>query len=138
MSPRGRIATTVDGATALRFADTYLYGNAETPRDQGEASFWLRHALSKPIDHESMKWAYTQLGSIYAQPEGFEPDFAKARLLWEISGALGDPIALCFHASLYEHGLGVPKHKDLSRALYEKARNAGGCRASEEAAKRTN
>jgi hypothetical protein len=128
ISPRGRSITGIDGAAALRLADGHLYGSGDAPRDQGEASFWLRHALSKPIDHESMKWAYTQLGSIYAQPEGFPPDFAKARLLWEIAGALGDPIALCFNAALYEHGLGVPKHKDLARALYERARGVGGCK----------
>jgi hypothetical protein len=138
MSPRGRAASGVDGVTALRFADGHLYGTSDIPRDQGEASFWLRHALTQPIDHESMKWAYTQLGSIYAQPDGFAPDYAKARLLWEISSALGDPVAMCFNASLYEHGLGVPKHRDLARALYERARNAGGCRGVDDALKRTN
>lgn len=137
ISPRGRTAAGVDGGLALQLADTYLHGTADAPKDQGEASFWLRHSLSQAIDHESMKWALTQLGSIYASPEGFEPDFAKARLLWEISGALGDPVALCFNASLYEHGLGVPKHKDLARALYERARNAGGCRGVEDAMSRT-
>jgi hypothetical protein len=137
VSPRGRAASGVDGNAALRLADAYLYGAADAQRDQGEASFWLRHALSQAIDHESMKWALTQLGSIYAAPEGFEPDFAKARLLWEISGALGDPVALCFNASLYEHGLGVPKHRDLARALFERARNAGGCRGVEDVIGRT-
>lgn len=138
ISPRGRATNGVDGASALRAADAHLHGTGQVPRDQGEASFWLRHALSQPIDHDSMKWAYTQLGSLYAQPDGFAPDYAKARLLWEIAGALGDPVALCFNAALYEHGLGVPKHRDLARALYERARGAGGCRGVDEALKRTN
>jgi TPR repeat protein len=137
ISPRGRTAVTVGPAAALLLADNYLHGTDGAARDQGEASFWLRHALSHALDHDSMKWSLTQLGSIYAAPDGFEPDYAKARLLWEISGALGDPVALCFNASLYEYGLGVAKHKPLARALYERARNAGGCRNVDDAIART-
>jgi TPR repeat protein len=84
-----------------------------------------------------MRWALTQLGSIFASPEGFEPDFVKARMLWEVAGGLGDPVALCFNASLYEHGLGVTRHKDLARALYERARTAGGCSGIDDAISRT-
>jgi TPR repeat protein len=137
ISPRGKPAVGVDGQQALALADTYLHGSANAPRDQGEASFWLRHALTQAIDQDGMRWALTQLGSIFAAPEGFEPDFTKARMLWEVAGGLGDPVALCFNASLYEHGLGVPKHKDLARALYERARSAGGCSGNDDAISRT-
>lgn len=137
ISPRGRTATGVDGPAALRLADRFLHGDGEVTRDQGEASFWLRHALSQSLDQESMKWALTQLGTIYAAPEGLEPDYPKARMLWDVAAGLGDPVALCFNASLYEHGLGVPRHKALARALYERARNAGGCAGLDEALART-
>lgn len=137
ISPRGKTASTVDGPQALVLADKFLYGADDSPRDQGEASFWLRHALSQALDQDGMRWALTQLGSIYASPEGFEPDFAKARMLWDVAGGLGDPVALCFNAALYEHGLGVPRHKDLARALYERARSNGGCRGVDDAIART-
>ena len=137
ISPRGKTAATVDGPQALAFADKFLHGATDTPHDQGEASFWLRHALSQSLDQDGMRWALTQLGSIFASPEGFEPDFAKARMLWEVAGGLGDPVALCFNASLYEHGLGVPRHKDLARVLYERARSSGGCRGVDDAIART-
>ncbi len=137
ISPRGKPAVGVNGQQALALADTYLHGSTTAPRDQGEASFWLRHALTQAVDQDGMRWALTQLGSIYASPEGFEPDFVKARMLWEVAGGLGDPVALCFNASLYEHGLGVPKHKALARALYERARAAGSCSGNDEAIART-
>lgn len=127
VSPRGRSAAGVSGDAALVFADRYLHGSDGLPKDQGEASFWLRHGLSQALDHTAMKWALTQLGTIYAAPEGFEPDYAKARLVWEIAGAMGDPVALCFNAELYAQGLGVPRHVELARTLYDRARNAGGC-----------
>ena len=46
-------------------------------------------------------------------PTALSPILPKPALLWEIASALGDPVAMCFNASLYEHGLGVPKHRDL-------------------------
>jgi hypothetical protein len=133
VSPRGRPAAGVGAEAALALADNHLHGHEGAARDQGEASFWLRHALSQAVAPEPMKWALTQLGTIYAAPEGFEPDFAKARLVWEIAGAMGDPIALCFNAQLYEHGLGVTKHAGHARTLYERARQAGGCSGLEQA-----
>lgn len=135
-SPRGRASNGIDAATALALADRHLHG-VELPRDPGEASYWLRHALSMPLDPEAMRWALTQLGTLHAAPDGFEPDYAKARLLWEVAGALGDPVAMCFNASLYEYGLGVAKHRQLANALYERARNAGGCPGIDEAITRT-
>lgn len=136
ISPRGRPSAGVDAATALALADRHLHG-ADLPRDQGEASFWLRHALSLPLDPETMRWSLTQLGTLHAAPDGFEPDYAKARLLWEVASALGDPVAMCFDASLYEYGLGVSKHRQLAHALYQKALNAGGCPGLDEALVRT-
>lgn len=136
VSPRGRATAGVDATTALALADRHLHG-VELPRDQGEASFWLRHALSQPLEPDTMRWSLTQLGTLHAAPDGFEPDYAKARLLWEVAGALGDPVAMCFNASLYEYGLGIPKHKQLANALYERARNAGGCPGIDEAIART-
>jgi hypothetical protein len=136
VSPRGRQTAGIDAVTALTLADRHLHGT-DLPRDQGEASFWLRHALSQALEPEAMRWALTQLGTIHAAPEGFEPDYTKARMLWEVSSALGDPVAMCFNGSLYEYGLGIARHKDLAHALYERARNAGGCPGVEQAISRT-
>ncbi len=126
ISPRGRAPAGISAAVALQLADRHLHG-VDFPRDQGEASFWLRHALSLPLDVEAMRWSLTQLGAIHAAPDGFEPDYAKARVLWELASTFGDPIAMCFQATLYENGLGVPAHRALARAWYERARFNGGC-----------
>jgi TPR repeat protein len=135
-SPRGRKASDVDLAAALTLADRHLHG-AEAARDQAEAAFWLRHALSLPLDQTTMRWALTQLGTVYAAPDAGKPEFAKARLLWEVAGGLGDPVAFCFNAALYEYGLGAERHRDLAHALYQKARAAGGCAGLEAALART-
>jgi TPR repeat protein len=135
-SPRGRTARGVDSAVALELADRHLAGVA-LPRDQGEAAFWLRHALSLPLHTDQMLWALTQLGAIHAAPDGFEPDYGKARLLWELASTYGDPVAMCFQATLYEYGLGVRQHKALARAWYERARFNGGCPSLEAGLERT-
>jgi TPR repeat protein len=135
-SPRGRSTADVGFAAALTLADRHLHGD-DQPRDQPEASFWLRHALSLQLDTETTRWALTQLGTLHAAPEVGQPDYAKARLLWELAGALGDPVALCFNAALHEYGLGLPKQRDRAHGLYARAREAGGCAGLDAALART-
>ncbi len=127
VSPLGRKAADVGLDDALMLADKSLYGGPED-RNRDEAKYWLRKALSDGIGDRRMLWALTQLGSLYAQPDTGAPDYAAARELWSLAATKGDPVAVCFLASLSEHGLGTSR--DLSRALslYRSAKALGGCR----------
>lgn len=127
VSPRGRDAKGVDSAAALKLADETLHG-ANGAADPQEAAFWLRKSLSLSIGSPQHAWALTQLGTLYAQPTTGAPDYAKARLLWEIAGDNGDAEALCFLGSLHEHGLGIAASKSKALAAYERSKAAGGCR----------
>ncbi|MFM2422565.1 MAG: hypothetical protein RL291_1095, partial [Pseudomonadota bacterium] len=133
-SPRGRPADSVTLEQALSLADRNLHG-VDQAVDREEARFWLRKALSLSLNTEQMTWAVTQLGALYAAPvtAGETPDYDKARTLWEISGAHGDPVAHCFIASLYEHGLGVAADKRSALRHFTEARRLGGCRGVDQA-----
>lgn len=123
-SPSGSSAAGVGLAEALKRADQNLYGAAP---DAEEARYWLRHGLSQLTGQPRIKWALTQLGAIYARDASPE-SYSIARSLWEIAGAQGDPVALCFLGKLYEFGLGVPRDNRQALASYEKARSHGGCK----------
>lgn len=126
VSSRGEQATSVDLAGALKRADQSLSGT--TGDDKEEAKYWLRRALASGLGDQRLVWALTQLGTIYAAPAAGAPDYASARVLWELAAAQGDPIALCFLASLHEHGLGVAKDEVRALVLYRNAKTHGGCR----------
>jgi hypothetical protein len=134
-SPRGEIATDVDLPTALRLADHNLHG-IDRPVDRAEAEFWLRKALSLTAGHSQLRWAMTQLGTLKAEPVTGPPDYGKARLLWEISAANGDPIAMCFLGTLLEHGLGIAADRAKALEYFKRAKDAGGCPNSDEAVAR--
>lgn len=124
-SPRGRSAQNVSRTDALAIADTHLRAN---PPDRAEARFWLRTAMSRALGDAKMTWALTQLGTLYAAGiEGAAPDYARARTFWEIAGAHGDPVALCFLGLLHEKGLGVRPAPTHAQALYAQAEKRGGC-----------
>lgn len=136
VSPRGIPAQGVTFAQALEHADARLHGSANE-RDANEGAFWLKRAISLTLSDPRSQWALTQLGSLYAEPLQGEPDYAKAKLLWEIAGGLGDPVALCFLGSLTEYGLGgTAADKAAAQRWYERAKKAGGCRQIDEALKR--
>lgn len=132
VSPRGRAAAGVDRDAALALADTYIHGDAATV-DLKEGEFWIRHAVGRLMADGRLKWALTQLGTVYAAPGETAPDFEKARLMWQLSGALGDAVALCFLGNLHEYGLGVPASRDAALSWYERGRTAGGCKGNDEA-----
>lgn len=132
-SPHGVAAGNIGLEDALRRADRSLSKPDGTAPDRREAKFWLRKALSAGLGDERLLWAMTQLGTIYASPEGEAPDFASARILWELASAKGDPVALCFLASLFEGGLGVAKDTTQALSLYQRAKANGGCRGIEDA-----
>ena len=127
-SPSGEPAGQVGLEEALRRADQSLTGTNLGDPDRREAKFWLRKALSASLGDERLLWAITQLGTLYASPEGEAADFASARALWELAAAKDDPVALCFLASLFEAGLGVAKNAPEALSLYQRAKAHGGCR----------
>jgi hypothetical protein len=130
VSPRGRSAVDVDLTNALRLADEGLHGAAA---DRQESAFWLRKSLALVLSQDEVKWALTQLGSTYAAPASGPPDYTKARLIWEIAGAQGDPVALCFLGSVHENGLGVTATKGTALGYFNSAKAAGGCRGVDDA-----
>ena len=127
VSPLGQDARGVDADTALHLANQHRRGIAGE-HNAAEAAFWARHALTRSLDTDRMRWALTQAGAGFVQDGERRPDYAKARLVWEIAADLGDPVALCFLADLHEHGLGVTADKATALALVLKAKAAGGCR----------
>ena len=117
----------------LEDADARLHG-PETARNKTEAAGLLRRYLATTLGDERTLWALTQLGSVYAEPPtGNAPDYANARRLWELSGSLGDPVAMCFVAALREHGLGVQPDKTAALDWYRQSKAAGGCRDTDAA-----
>jgi hypothetical protein len=130
VSPRGRSAVDVDLTTALKLADDGLHGAAA---DRQESAFWLRKSLALVLNQDEVKWALTQLGSTFAAPASGPPDYTKARLIFEIAGAQGDPVANCFLGSIHELGLGVPPSKPAALGYFKTAKAAGGCRGSDDA-----
>lgn len=127
VSTQGEEAGSVDLAEALKRADKHLAGS--TDGDKQEARFWLRRALALGLGDQRLVWALTQLGTIYAAPASGAPDYAAARTLWELAAAQGDPVALCFLASLHEHGLGTDRNEVRALVLYRNAKAHGGCRS---------
>ena len=133
-SPSGRSTSGVSLQQALTYADKALYGD---PPNVDEGRFWLRRAGALAMGELRMKWALTQLGSLYARDAGQE-NYAIARALWQLSGSQGDPVALCFLASLYEHGLGVPKSKITALSYMQAAKRIGDCDGTDKALTRLN
>jgi Sel1 repeat len=131
-SPRGEIASDVDLPTALRLADYNLHG-VDRPVDRVEGEFWLKKALSLTASHSQLRWAITQLGTLAAEPVTGQPDYVKARALWEISAANGDSVAMCFLGAMLENGLGVAVDKAQALTLFRRSKDAGGCPTGDEA-----
>jgi hypothetical protein len=130
VSPRGRSAVDTDLTTALRLADEGLFG---ATADRQESAFWLRKSLALVLSQDEVKWALTHLGSTYAAPASGPPDYTKARLIWEIAAAQGDPVASCFLGSVHEKGLGVVATKATALGYFNAAKAAGGCRGVDDA-----
>jgi hypothetical protein len=123
-SPRGVGRSDVSPANALQFAHVFLNGS-DVQRDAEEAQYWLKHYLATAAGSDNFRIALTQLGSAYAQPVRGARDLDSARIVWELAGALGDPVAMCFVGALYEHGLGVPASSKTAGVWYQRAGAAG-------------
>ena len=132
-SPRGAKTKDRSLQALLEDADAMLHA-PDGRRDTAEAAFLLRRYLMGALSEERTLRALTQLGSIYAEPDGNRsPDYARARMLWELAATLGDPIAMCFLASLHEHGLGLGTNKPAALQWYLRAKDAGSCTSADAA-----
>jgi hypothetical protein len=124
ISPRGASGAGVSPSRALENANAQLTGPS---RDADEAGFWLRRYITQTLGNDRTQRALTQLGSVYAEPSSGAPDYVKARLLWEIASASGDPVAMCFLGLLSENGLGGPADRKAALSWYERSKQSGGC-----------
>lgn len=131
-SPRGVAAAGVGADKALENANRQLLASG-TQRDTEEGAFWLKHFITGTLGDNRTMRVLTQLGSIYAEPATGTPDYSKSRLVWEIAGAAGDPVAMCFLGLLHENGLGVAADKETALQWYERAKAKGGCPSVDEA-----
>ncbi len=131
-SPRGTAVANISATKALETANSMLLADGAA-RDSSEGAFWLKRYIRGVIGDERNMRVVTQLGSLYAEPTGQVPDFEKARTLWEIASAAGDPVAMCFLGQLHENGLGLDLDKKTALHWYEHAKQAGGCSSVDEA-----
>lgn len=129
VSPRGVGARGVSPAKALEHAQANLRGTdgrgKDGSRDPEEAAFWLKRYVATTFGAEMARIALTQLGSSYADSARQPADFGRARLAWELAGALGDPVALCFLGAVHAQGLGTPADRATASQWYARASTAG-------------
>lgn len=137
VSPRGQTSNGITSDQAFEFADAKLRGIGG-PADAEEARYWLRVGVARALGGQRLRWALTQLGTLYARPIASPSDFATARAVWELAAAKQDPVALCFLARLEESGQGTPPNKALALQLFEQAKETGQCTGSEQAIERLN
>lgn len=131
-SPQGVNAKGVTATRALARANAQLLVTGAS-RDTQEAAFWLKRYMSDTMGDVRMARALTQLGATFAEQTDKGADYTKARQVWEMAGALGDPVAMCFLGRLFENGWSVAANSKTALQWYERARDAGGCPAVEEA-----
>lgn len=131
-SPRGASAKDVTPQKALENAQA-AFLTPGAPRDPEEGAFWLRRYVASIGSDERTRRALTQLGSAYADSSNKSFDFGKARQVWELASAFGDPFAMCFLGVLHENGLAGPVDRKVSLTWFERAKTAGGCPGVDEA-----
>lgn len=134
-SPRGAAASSVSLTKALENANVQLQV-AGAGRDTEEGAFWLKKYIVGTLSEDRTVRALTQLGSVFAEPTGKAPDYTKARFVWEIASAAGDPVAMCFIGLLHENGLGVAASRSAALQWYERSKEKGGCPGIDESLQR--
>ncbi len=126
-SPQGISAKGVTATRALSRANAQLQIKGAA-RDTQEAAFWLKRYMTDTLGDVRMARALTQLGATYAEQQNDKAaGYVKARQLWEMAGALGDPVAMCFLGRLFENGWSVAANSTTALRWFERARDAGGC-----------
>ncbi len=126
-SPLGRTSAGITREDALAFADRHLRGSDGWPMHRQEAAYWLKYATAGTVADPSLTWALTQLGSVFATADSGKADYRKARAVWHVAAALGDPIAYCFLGRMHEFGLGTARNDTTARHFYSRALSVGGC-----------
>ena len=132
VSPRGVQARDMNATKALENAQAALLTPGGT-RDAEEASYWLRRFITSGGSDERTRRVLTQLGTTFADGASRQPEFGKARQVWELASSFGDPVAMCFLGTLHENGLGVTPDRKVALQWYERAKLTGGCPAVDEA-----
>ena len=132
VSPRGVQARDMNSTKALDNAQAALLTPGGT-RDAEEASYWLRRFITLGGSDERTRRVLTQLGTTFADSASRQPEFGKARQVWELASAFGDPVAMCFLGTLHENGLGVAPDRKVALQWYERAKSTGGCPAVDDA-----
>ena len=126
VSPRGVQARDSNPTKALENAQAALM-TPGAPRDSEEASYWLRRYITSAGSDERTRRVLTQLGTTFADTANHLAEYGKARQVWELASAFGDPVAMCFLGTLHENGLGVASDRRVALQWYERAKTAGGC-----------
>jgi hypothetical protein len=135
ISPAGQDSNGVTSDQAFQIADAKLHG-VRGQENPSEARYWLRVGISRALGDERLRWALTQLGTLYAHPMASPSDFAVARAVWELAAAKDDPVALCFLAQLEEGEHGSPSDKAVALTLFQHAKETGQCVGAEQAIER--
>ena len=131
VSPRGVQAGNVGTGKSLENAQAALL-TPGAPRDADEGACWLRRFITSGGSDERTRRVLTQLGTAFADGTNRPADYGKARQVWEIAGAFGDPVAMCFLGTLHENGLGTIADRRTALQWYERAKLAGGCASVDE------
>jgi hypothetical protein len=135
VSPRGQQSRGITSDQAFKLADAKLH-DIDGQADAEEARFWLRVGIADALTDDRLRWALTQLGTLYARPQATPSDFAVAHAVWELAAAKKDPVALCFLAQFEEGGHRSPPNKATALKLYQQAKEGGGCSWSDQAIER--
>ncbi len=135
ISPRGQSSAGVSADQAFQIADAKLHGLG-LPPDHDEARYWLRVGIAGALSGDRLRWALTQLGTLYARPAASPADFAVARSVWELASAQKDPVALCFLARLEDSKPVSQRNNAIALKLFEQAKAAGTCSGSDQAIER--
>lgn len=131
ISPRGQNSSGVTPDQAFQMADAKLHG-LEAPPDHEEARYWLRIGISGALSGDRLRWALTQLGTLYAKPTASQSEYEVARSVWELAAAQKDPVALCFLARLDADLPSTQPNKEIALKFLEQAKATGGCGGTEQ------
>ncbi len=130
-SPRGQNSSGVTPDQAFQMADAKLHGLGAP--DHEEARYWLRIGIAGAISGDRLRWALTQLGTLYARPTASQSEYEVARSVWELAAAQKDPVALCFLARLEADLPSTHPNQEIALKFSEQAKATGACGGAEQA-----
>jgi TPR repeat protein len=104
----------------------YFYGNPFVPKNLAKALEFFQQAAAQNLD-----LAYFQLGIMYSEGNGVDPDLTEAVRYWRLAAIQGYPEAIWTLAECYENRRGVPCDIDLAIYWYNLALEAGDTDAAD-------